>query len=50
VIRPPQARFGHLLERVPSICSQCTLASPAVKPSDFGQERNFMCASEAFSV
>jgi len=34
VICPPQARFGLLPERVPSICFQCTLASPAVKPSD----------------
>ena len=26
--------FGHLREAVPSICFRCTLASPAVKPSD----------------
>ena len=38
-ISPSRTRFGHQPEPVPSICSQCTLVSPAVKPSDFNQER-----------
>ena len=38
VICPSQARFGHLPERVPSIGSQSTLASPAGKPSDWAPE------------
>ena len=40
VISPSWARFRHLPERVPSICFKCTLASPAVKPSDCAQAEN----------